>query len=71
MLKEQVEAAKKEFGVDKVNIIGHSMGGLDARHMITNMGGAEWVSSLFTIGTPHRGSFHCDWYQFRFLSPMD
>jgi len=40
----------------KVNIIAHSMGGLDARYMIARLGMADRVASLVTIGTPHRGS---------------
>lgn len=41
----------------KVHIIGHSMGGLDARHMIVDIPGmADKVSSLTTIGTPHHGT---------------
>ncbi|HSY50752.1 MAG TPA: hypothetical protein VLC46_18245 [Thermoanaerobaculia bacterium] len=40
-----------------VYIIAHSMGGLDARHAITNIFKApEPVSTLVTIGTPHLGS---------------
>jgi triacylglycerol lipase len=40
-----------------LHIIAHSMGGLDARHAITNVPGvAERVATLVTIGTPHRGS---------------
>tara|TARA_B100000029_G_scaffold135673_1_gene130154 strand:- start:988 stop:1722 length:735 start_codon:yes stop_codon:yes gene_type:complete len=39
-----------------VHVIGHSQGGLDARHMITHLGMAGQVRSLTTIGTPHRGS---------------
>lgn len=42
---------------ERVHIIAHSMGGLDARHAITRVAGvAERVASLVTIGTPHRGS---------------
>jgi triacylglycerol lipase len=43
-------------GVNKVHIIAHSMGGLDARHMIVDKGMAERVASLTTIGTPHLGT---------------
>jgi triacylglycerol lipase len=43
-------------GSQKVNIIGHSMGGLDARHMIVDKGMADRVASLTTVGTPHHGS---------------
>jgi triacylglycerol lipase len=45
----------------KVHIIGHSMGGLDARHMIVELGMAERVCSLTTVGTPHKGSSFADW----------
>ena len=40
---------------DRVTIIGHSMGGLDARWAISH-GLAARVSDLVTIGTPHRGT---------------
>jgi triacylglycerol lipase len=56
-LSQQVEALRAELGCAKVHIIGHSMGGLDARHMIVQIPGAvESVASLTTIGTPHHGS---------------
>jgi triacylglycerol lipase len=55
---------KKWFKYEKVNIIAHSMGGLDARYMISNLATdvgdrrpmADRVASLTTIGTPHLGS---------------
>ncbi|MDD5580698.1 MAG: hypothetical protein PHY16_15640 [Methylobacter sp.] len=42
----------------KVHIIAHSMGGLDARYLLSANANsiADYVSSLTTIGTPHRGS---------------
>jgi triacylglycerol lipase len=40
----------------KVNIIAHSMGGLDARYAISKLHVARRVASLTTIGTPHRGT---------------
>ena len=40
---------------DRVTIVGHSMGGLDARWAISH-GLAARVSDLLTIGTPHRGT---------------
>src|SRR4051794_24153278 len=44
-----------------VHVIAHSMGGLDARYMISRMGMADRVLSLTTVGTPHRGSPFADW----------
>lgn len=44
----------------KVHIIAHSMGGLDARHMIVNESMQDSVATLTTIGTPHQGTSFAD-----------
>jgi triacylglycerol lipase len=46
---------------EPVNIIAHSMGGLDARYLIARLGMADHVKSLTTISTPHRGTYLADW----------
>jgi triacylglycerol lipase len=45
-----------EIPDQKVHIIAHSMGGLDARYMVSKLGMADRVLSLTTIVTPHHGS---------------
>ena len=55
-LRDRVNTVISTTGSPKVHIIGHSMGGLDARHMIVDHGMAERVATLTTIGTPHHGS---------------
>jgi triacylglycerol lipase len=40
----------------RVNVVAHSMGGLDARLAVAHLGLADRVAALVTIGTPHRGS---------------
>ncbi|TGK13966.1 lipase [Leptospira fletcheri] len=40
----------------KINIIGHSQGGLDSRYMVSNLGMSGRVASLTTLNTPHYGS---------------
>ena len=52
-----------------VNIVAHSMGGLDARYMISRLqpDNVE-VMSLTTIATPHRGSAFAD-YLFNEIGP--
>jgi triacylglycerol lipase len=63
-IKERAEELKEQilgFTKDKVHIIGHSMGGLDARYMISKLGMADKVATLVTIGTPHCGSEFADW----------
>ncbi|MCA9642792.1 MAG: hypothetical protein H6718_13065 [Polyangiaceae bacterium] len=51
-LAEQVLA----LGVGRVNLVAHSMGGLDARYALAHLGLEACVASLTTIGTPHRGT---------------
>jgi len=55
-LKTFVQQVLATTGASKVNLVAHSMGGLDSRWMITNLGMAPYVASLTTICTPHRGS---------------
>jgi triacylglycerol lipase len=50
---------------EPVHVVAHSMGGLDARHMISRLDMAGRVLSLTTLGTPHRGSPFADWAQSR------
>src|SRR4051812_43807637 len=51
-LKEQIE---QTFPDQKVNLVGHSMGGLDARYLASKLGFADRIASITTIGTPNRG----------------
>jgi triacylglycerol lipase len=54
--------ARGEWGASKqVHLIGHSMGGLDARHVVCARGAGAFVSSVTTLVSPHRGSPVADW----------
>lgn len=53
-LAAHIEQILKETGHAKVNIIGHSQGGLDARVVAHEH--PEWVASVWTFATPHRGT---------------
>lgn len=61
-LAQQIAGALREGTLDPVepiHVIAHSMGGLDARYLISsgNFGKvADQIASLTTIGTPHCGS---------------
>jgi triacylglycerol lipase len=61
-LTREINKILANTGHQKVHIIGHSMGGLDARHMIVNHNMAYKVASLTTIGTPHLGASVADWF---------
>ncbi len=60
-LRNEVNKVLTLRGQEKVHIIAHSMGGLDARHMIVNHDMAAKISSLTTIGTPHLGTPFANW----------
>jgi triacylglycerol lipase len=54
-LAAEIARITAETGCEKVNIIAHSKGGLDARYAISQLGMADKVASLTTVNTPHRG----------------
>ncbi len=56
MWAERMAHILEETHAPKVNLIAHSMGGLDARYLISRLGQHTHVASLTTIATPHRGS---------------
>ncbi|MES3630679.1 MAG: hypothetical protein PPP56_11000 [Longimonas sp.] len=51
-----IEHILEETHSDAVTVIAHSMGGLDARFLIAQMGMHEHIKALVTVSTPHRGS---------------
>ena len=53
-LIEYIEDILAETGHEKVNIIGHSQGGLDARAVAHKR--PDLVASVVTVATPHHGS---------------
>ncbi|MCL1974989.1 MAG: hypothetical protein FWG61_02345 [Firmicutes bacterium] len=56
VLKDNLTKILSETNCERVNIIAHSKGGLDARYMISSLGMADKIASLTTIATPHHGS---------------
>lgn len=61
VLAASLDAALEASGSEKVNIIAHSKGGVEARHLITALGYSGKVASLTTISSPHHGSKTMDW----------
>jgi len=53
---ERLRHVLDETKTDQLSLIAHSMGGLDARYLISEMGWHEKVDVLVTVATPHRGS---------------
>ena len=54
-LKEQIIAAYPDPSV-KVNVVGHSMGGLDARYIASRLDFSDRIASVTTVGTPNKGT---------------
>lgn len=55
-LSEAINLALVHSGCDKVDLVGHSMGGLVVRYYVEKLGGAASVNAAVTIGAPHRGT---------------
>jgi triacylglycerol lipase len=51
----------REAPKEPVHVFAHSMGGLDARYMVSCLGMGGRVLTLTTLGTPHRGTAFADW----------
>lgn len=54
-IKERILEIIEVTGAEKVNIIAHSKGGLDARYAISCLSLENYVASLTTLSTPHEG----------------
>lgn len=59
-LLAQVEYIAAASGAGKVNLIGHSQGGLDIRYVAAVR--PDLVASVTTVGTPHEGARLADWF---------
>jgi triacylglycerol lipase len=55
ILKDTAEKIVKESNAEKINVIAHSRGGLEARYAISSLNLHPIIASLTTISTPHRG----------------
>lgn len=47
---------------ERVILVAHSLGGLDARYMVSRLGMAKRVAAVVTISTPHRGASLADFW---------
>ena len=55
-LARHIDKALAATGADKVHIVAHSMGGLLTRYAIKNLGMADKIDKVITLGSPHMGS---------------
>ena len=55
-LADHVEAVRAATGAARVDLIGHSQGGIVAREYVKDFGGAGRVDSVVTLGAPNNGT---------------
>jgi len=55
-LMDAIQKLRQITGADRIQVVGHSMGGIVASYAINQLDGAQYVERLVTLGTPWRGS---------------
>ncbi|MEZ3177501.1 alpha/beta fold hydrolase [Streptomyces pimonensis] len=56
LLGRHIEQVCERTGSHRVDVVGHSLGGLIARYYVQRLGGDARVRTLVTLGTPHSGT---------------
>ena len=56
MIASKLERICARTGLERFHIVGHSKGGLIARHYVQHHGGDRRVKGLITLGSPHHGT---------------
>lgn len=60
-LSAQIDDIRQYYGVNQVDLIGHSKGGVDIQSAIIDHGAASKVRDVFTLSSPHQGSLFAEW----------
>lgn len=63
-LARQIRSIRLVDG-QRLVLVAHSMGGLDARYAVTRLGLCDVVAAVMTVCTPHRGSSYADYCALR------
>ncbi|MGV2915159.1 lipase family alpha/beta hydrolase [Streptomyces alfalfae] len=56
LLGRYVEEICERTGRSRIDVVGHSLGGLIARYYVQRLGGDARIRTLVTLGTPHGGT---------------
>lgn len=54
-IENKVAAMRNQYGVEQIDIVSHSKGGIDSRHFVSRQPN-PWVKHLLMLGTPNAGS---------------
>ena len=58
-IKQWVDDILNETGYEKIDLVGHSMGGISSRYYIKFLGGIDTVDDYVSLGSSHHGGW-CD-----------
>lgn len=61
-LQKWILANRRDWDDGRVLLVAHSLGGLDARYLLSKLEMAKHFDALLTISTPHRGSPYADYW---------
>lgn len=53
---QKIPEILEKLGAKKAHVLSYSTSGIDLRYMISEFKGSEFVSSLSTIASPHKGA---------------
>jgi hypothetical protein len=56
VVAERVRQLARDHPCERIDLVGHSAGGLIGRYYVQKLDGARHVRHLVTLGTPHRGT---------------
>ena len=56
-LAVEVQRVRYRFDAEKVNLIGHSLGGIISRYYLQQLGGWKFVNKAVYLATPHKGVY--------------
>jgi triacylglycerol lipase len=56
-LGREVQQLLEDTGAERVQLVGHSLGGIVARYYAQLLGGEETVDTVITLSAPHRGTY--------------
>jgi pimeloyl-ACP methyl ester carboxylesterase len=56
LINSKIQRLREREDIGKIHIIGHSKGGLIARYLVQRAGGADYTTTVITLGTPHHGT---------------
>lgn len=57
ILAVEVQKARYKFDAEKVNLVGHSLGGIISRYYLQKLGGWRYVHRAVYLSTPHKGVY--------------